>query len=143
MPIDLVKKAQKFIQNNIDNIVYKPKPTLVHNDIHQVNLIVKKNEQGMYKIQALVDWEWACSTNPLDDIFCIKDMVLEDKELEKAFFLEYFQGERDNVDDFVLERKISNIGLALDSATYIWPNHPPTDEEINQVKRSIQENMVM
>ncbi len=69
-------------------------------------------------------------------------MVLVNKELEKAFFLEYFQGERDNLDDFVLERKISNIGLPLDSAAYIWPNHPPTDEEIDQVKQSIEENTV-
>lgn len=140
LPMDLVEKAQKFVQKNIDNIKYKPKPTLVHNDIHQANIIVKKNEQGIYKIQAIVDWEWACSTCALDDIFWIKDMVLTDKELEKTFFLEYFQGERDNIDDFVLDRKIFDIGIALDSAAYIWPNHPPTDEEVEEVKRSIEEN---
>jgi len=140
LPMGLVEKAQKFVQKNIDNITYKPKPTLVHNDIHQANIIVKKNDQGVYKIQALVDWEWACSTCALDDIFWIKDMILTEKDLEKAFFLEYFQGERDNIDDFFLDRKIFNIGIALDSAAYIWPNHPPTEEEVEEVKRSIEEN---
>lgn len=142
IPIELAERAQKYIQNNIDKITYKPKPTLVHNDIHQANLIVKKNKQGVFKIQALVDWEWACSTSALDDVFWIKDMVLEDKELEKAFFLEYFQGNRDNIDDFVLERKIFDIGIALDTAAYIWPNHSPTDDEVNKVKRSIEDNIV-
>ena len=140
LPVNLVENAEKFVQKNIDNILYKPKPTLVHNDIHQANIIVKKNKQGIYKIQAIVDWEWACSTSALDDIFWIKDMVLVDKDLEKAFFFEYFQGERDNIDDFVLDRKIFNIGIALDSAAYIWPNHPPTEEEVEEVKRSIEEN---
>jgi len=140
LPLELVEKAEKFIQDNIDNISYKPKPTLVHNDIHQANIVVKKDKQGTYKIQAIVDWEWACSTNLLDDLFWIKDMVLETKELESTFYLEYFQGERDNIDDFVVDRKISNICLALDSAAYIWPNHPPTDEEVEEVKQSILEN---
>ena len=140
LPMELVEKAQKFVQNNIDKVTYKPKPTLVHNDIHQANIVVKKDEQGSYKIQAIVDWEWDCSGNLLDDLFWINDMVLGTEELKSAFFLEYFQSERDNIDDFVLDRKISNIGLGLDSAAYIWPNHPPTEEEAEEVKRSIEEN---
>lgn len=141
LPMDLLEKAQKFIQNNIDKVTYKPVPTLVHNDIHQANVVVKKNDQGNYKIQAIVDWEWACSANLLDDLFWIKDTVLTDKELESTFFLEYFQGERDNLDDFVIDRKISNICLGLDTAASIWDtHHPPTDEEVEEVKRSLEEN---
>jgi hypothetical protein len=67
-------------------------------------------------------------------------MVLSTKELESAFFLEYYQGERDNINDFILDRKISNIGLGLDSVAYIWLNHPPTDEEVEEVKQSLEEN---
>jgi thiamine kinase-like enzyme len=141
LPKELVERAQKFVHDHIDEITYTPKPTLVHNDIHQANLIVEKNDQGIYTIQALVDWEWACSTIALDDVFYIKDTVLEDKELERTFFLEYFQGERDNVDDFVLEYRIYRIGLALDTAAEVWVTHPPTDAEIKEVRTSLEENM--
>ncbi len=88
-----------------------------------------------------MDWEWACSANLLDDLFWIKDTVLTDKELESTFFLEYFQDGRDNLDDYVIDRKISNICLGLDTAASIWDtHHPPTDEEVEEVKRSLEEN---
>lgn len=141
LPKELVERAQKFVHDNIDKITYTPKPTLVHNDIHQANLIVEKNDQGIYTIQALVDWEWVCSTIALDDVFYIKDTVLENKELERAFFLEYFQSERDNVDDFVLEYRIYRIGLALDTAAEVWVTHPPTDAEIKEVRTSLEEQV--
>ncbi len=46
LPIELVKKGQKFIQNNIDKITYKPRPTLfTMTFIRRILLLRKTNKE--------------------------------------------------------------------------------------------------
>ena len=138
LPEELVVKVQKYILANIDEMYVPAKACLLHNDIHQGNLIVKKDAQGIYKIQALLDWEWACADNPIEDIIYIEENVLQDPEVKQAFYSEYYQGEHKNLDAFAVDIKLFNILWKLDDIVCGWTFHNPTSENLTNAKIDLE-----
>jgi aminoglycoside phosphotransferase (APT) family kinase protein len=138
---ELLEKVKDFVAKNVKKMKYKPKPTLIHNDLHLANIIVNKNKQGKYDIKAIVDWEWAEADNSLFDLFYTRDTCLNNKELAEIFFLEYFQGKRKSLNDFDIDYKIYNIISALDTAVYIWPQFPPTKQQIKETMETLYEQI--
>lgn len=141
IPEELIIQVEKYIEDNIDKIGFKPESVLVHNDIHGANTIVTKDNNGKYQIAAIVDWEWAASDNPIIDLFYFRDMVLEDKDLEEAFFNEYFHSERLSLDEFTMDYKIYNLFMALDDIAFGDTFFNPTEENINNAINLINENL--
>jgi aminoglycoside phosphotransferase (APT) family kinase protein len=141
IPEELIKQVEKYVEDNITKVGFKPEPVLVHNDLHHANTIVAKNNDGKYQIVAIVDWEWACADNPIIDLFYFRDMVLEDKDLEEAFFNEYFIGERLTLDEFTMDYKIYNLFMALDDIAFGGTFFNPTEENINNAINLIKENL--
>ncbi|MHA1187657.1 MAG: aminoglycoside phosphotransferase family protein [Candidatus Heimdallarchaeota archaeon] len=138
LPKDLVKKANSFFMDNFDKTNQPKKASLIHNDIHQGNIIVKKNPKGIYKIQAILDWEWACADNSLEDIVYIESVVLLNQETKKIFFKEYFQGERDSLSDFVLDITLFQIMWIFDDVVHGLLHHNPTPENIENAKNDLE-----
>ncbi|MHA1124312.1 MAG: phosphotransferase family protein [Candidatus Heimdallarchaeota archaeon] len=138
LPKNLVKKANTVFLGTLENTKTYPTSTLLHNDIHQGNIIVKKDDKGEYKIQAILDWEWACADNPLEDIVYIESGVLQDLEIRKIFYKEYYQGERDNLVDFVNDIKLFNILWTFDDVVHGWTFHNPTPENVENIKNNLE-----
>jgi len=124
--------------DNFDKTNQPKKASLIHNDIHQGNIIVKKNPKGIYKIQAILDWEWACADNSLEDIVYIESVVLLNQETKKIFFKEYFQGERDSLSDFVLDITLFQIMWIFDDVVHGLLHHNPTPENIENAKNDLE-----
>lgn len=138
-PQDLLQKTQSYFNNLFSKINSHVKPTLIHNDIHQANMIVKKDEDGIYHIQAILDWEWAAAENPIEDLIYIQNGMLEDRNLREAFFSEYYQGKRNSIEDYEIYNKIFNILWTLDGVVCGWTYHNPTAENLNRDQKNLEE----
>jgi len=141
-PDELVKKAKDCFINNFEKTTHPKKASLIHNDIHQGNIIVKKDVKCIYKIQAILDWEWACADYSLEDIVYIESAILLNQETKKIFFKEYFQDGRDSLIDFVIDITLFQIMWIFDDVVHGFTHHNPTPENIENAKNNLEQLLV-
>lgn len=141
LPVKLVTEAIKFVEDNLENLTFTSKPTLVHNDLNQTNIIVEKNTECKWKINAILDFEWAFAGNPIKDLFGLLDDFNLNKKLREMFLTTYFEGKRANLDEFIVERKINTIASILDSTAYGWIHFHPTKENLSYAKKVLKETL--
>ena len=135
----LVTKAVKFIEDNLEKLNFTTEPTLVHNDLNQTNIIVNKDNNNRWNIEAILDFEWAFSGNPIKDLFGIIEDFSLNKKLEKLFLETYFDGKFGSLEEFNIEQKINIITSLLDTTAFGWIHFHPTNENLAFVKKTLEE----
>jgi len=136
---ELLQKTKSYFINEFSKINSQVKSTLIHNDIHQANMIVKKDQDGKYQIQAILDWEWAAADNPKEDLIYIQNGMLQDQDLREAFFTEYYQGKRNSIEDYEIYNKIFRILWTLDDVICGWTFQNPTTENLERAQNVLEE----
>ncbi|MHA1557428.1 MAG: phosphotransferase family protein [Candidatus Heimdallarchaeota archaeon] len=141
LPIKLITQAVKFVEDNIEKINLDFKPTLIHNDLHFGNIIIKKDDDT-WIVKAILDFEWAAAGNPIVDLLGVKEEFPLDKELEKQFFEKYSKGKFDNIDNYKLEEKITTVISEMSSIATGWINFHPTEENLNYAQKRIEKMII-
>ena len=136
LPIELITKVVKFVEDNIDTIEFDIEPTLIHNDLHFGNFIIDRES---CKLGAVLDFEWAEAGHPYTDLFNIKEDFPFDEEQQKLFFRQYFKDERENLEESALLEKITTVIAVLSSVAVGWINFHPKKENLEYSKKKIEE----
>lgn len=139
LPVSLVTESVRFIENNLERFSFKTNPTLVHRDLQPTNFIVNKNNEDIYQIEAVLDFEWSYSGNPLYDLFDVEEWLSSEKRLIEKFFFGYFNGKKTNLDEFQLEREIYQIHSSLETIAIGWVKFHPTKINIKRVENNLKE----
>ncbi len=134
LPIKLVTKAAKFVEDNIVNIHLDFKPTLIHNDLHFGNIIINQE----CEVKAIIDFEWAAAGNPIVDLIGVNEEFPLDKKLKDLFFTKYSKGKFDNLNEYKLEERIISIINEMSSLAVGWINFHPTEENVSYAKKRIE-----
>ena len=136
LPIELITKTVKFVEDNIDSIEFDTEPTLIHKDLHFGNFIIDREKS---RIKAVLDFEWAEASHPFIDLFNIKEDFSFDEEQLKLFYNHYFQDGREDLAEFALFEKITNIVGIMYSIAIGWINFHPTKENLEYSIKKIKE----
>ncbi len=135
--IKLLNQVVKFVEDNNEKILLDFKPTLIHNDLHFGNIIVKQEAEG-WIVKAILDFEWATAGNPIEDLVSIKEQFPFDKELENLFFSKYSKNKFDNINEYKLEERIFTILKEISSIAVGWIKFHPTKENLRYAKKRIE-----
>ncbi len=136
IPTNLIMKAQKFVEDNLDRVSYSSKPSLIHADLNPSNVVIK--DKKSMKISAILDFEWSYAGDTLLELFDIQEMWLLDEQLEQIFFDNYGI-EIPNKND--VRKRIYKIMAYLNTITYGWVYFHPTEENIERVIKCLKMNL--
>ena len=134
---DLVELARDTFIKELEFIRFPVKSSLLHTKIQQDNILVKKDEQGAYKIQALLDWEEARAGNPLEEIYDLQNSLLIDEGNKKIFFEEYSQGKYENLAPFIVDLKLLQILKLFDDVLYGPASRSDNPETMNYAQNDL------
>lgn len=140
LPVDLLMKSQRFLEEKLEQANFTNEPTLVHADISESNLIIQKQNEVEWTIKGLLDFEWAYAGDPIADLFDLDELIKE-KPLQETFFKEYSEDKTFQLGDYQLEKKIISVAASLESAAIGWIRFHPTKENLEWIIKRLQKDL--
>ncbi|HUT82919.1 MAG TPA: aminoglycoside phosphotransferase family protein [Candidatus Bathyarchaeia archaeon] len=137
LPIKLLIEIQKFVEKNLEKANFSNEPKLVHNDLNPSNILISNDAN--FSLKAILDFEWSYAGDPIVDFWELENHIIKEEELRDLFFERYFDGKDFNTQEFSLEKTVHKAISALDTVAFGWVHFHPTEENINHIKRVLEE----
>jgi len=98
----LLPALQRLVAEQSGVLAAVQAPYLAHGDVRLANVIVRCDDDGLWRIKGLIDWEWALAGDPEVDLVCLESWLYS-----APYQARFYQVRHNFVAGYALKRAVS------------------------------------